>query len=222
MTLKWTYSSMKTFNTCARQYYHRYVLRDIPYVQSAEAKFGDEVHKAIENYLKDKTPIPPRFWQFAPQIEPVTRWQGSKFIERKMALDADLKPCDYYSPEYFVRGKADFMVVDGDKARILDWKTGGNLKYADIKQNELMALMTFKLHPEVQTVSTGLVFLMMDRVVKAKFERKDESSLWLRWMYDVNRLEQATERKNFGPNPSGLCKRYCDVLSCEHNGKSNA
>jgi hypothetical protein len=220
--IQWTFSQVKAFQTCPRQYLHKYVLKDIPYVQSEEAKFGDAVHEAIENLIKKQTPIPDKFKQFIPQIEPVLRWPGVKYAERKMALDSNMQPCDYYSPEYFVRGKADFMTIDGAKARCLDWKTGGNLKYAEVKQNELMALMIFKLHPEVEVVSTGLVFLMLDRVVPATFWRKDEKAMWLRWMYEVERIKEAKKRNNFGPNPSGLCKKWCDVLSCEHNGKTNA
>jgi hypothetical protein len=32
-------------------------------------------------------------------------------------------------------------------------------------------------------------------------------------------MEDAWRSEVFNPRPSGLCKRYCDVVSCVHNGR---
>jgi hypothetical protein len=219
--IKWTYSSMKTFKTCARQYKEKYITKSIKFTQNEAGIYGDKVHKAFEDFFLKAVPIPPEFQRFWPMVEPTLGWPGEMHIEKEMALGFDLEPCPYWG-DYFVRGKADYFKVYGKNARLLDWKTSKTAKYADIKQNELMSLLVFKHFPEVEVVTTGLVFLVPNKLIKAKFHRKDEHAMWQRWLYDVSRIESAVERDNFGPTPSGLCKQYCDVLSCEHNGRMMA
>jgi len=216
--IAWSYSSYKVFKTCARQYKHKYILKDITEPQGDAAKYGTAVHLALENFLKDGTPIPDEYARFKTMVEPVQRWAGDSYVEHKMAIGSDFRPCEFKDKNYFVRGVADFIKVDGTKARCLDWKTGSSAKFADTKQLELMALMIFKHFPKVDTVTAGLCFLKIDKVIKATYRKKDAKAMWLRWLYEVSRIEHAVENDMFGPNPNNLCKNYCYVKSCEHCG----
>jgi hypothetical protein len=218
--VRWTYSSYKTFKTCQRQYLHRYILKDVKFVQTEAGRYGDMVHKAIEDYFGQGAPLPDALARFKPVVDVAAGWPGDKHCELKLALGFDLQPCDYYDENYFVRGKADFVCIHGTKARVLDWKTGKSASYADVKQNELMALMLFKHYPQLEEATTGLVFFVPDRIVAAIYLKKDSKALWRRWLYEVSVIESAMDRDRFDPSPGGLCKEYCDVLSCEHNGKN--
>lgn len=218
--VQWSYSSWKTFRTCARQYKHKFILKDVTDPGNEAAHYGTEVHAAIEHYLRDGMPMPDAYQRFLPTVDAVKAWPGEFHVEKKMALNGNLAPCEFKHPDYFVRGIADLVVVDGRRARILDWKTGKSAKYADIKQIELMALMTFKHFPQVEMVRGGLVFLVPDKIVEASFARRDEKSMWLRWLYEMSVLEQAIEKDNFGPNPNSLCRAYCPVMTCEYNGRA--
>lgn len=219
--ITWTYTQWKTFKTCPRQYYHRYVLKDIPFVQNEAGKYGDEVHKAIEDHLMKDEPMPEQFAHYLPMIEPVKKWKGDTICELEMAVDKNLQPVGYWSKDVWCRGKADLTNFRLEKGlgRALDWKTSQTAKYADIKQLELMALLMMAKHPEIEKVDTVLCFLIPNKPIRGTFERKDYNALWARWQYEISRIEYAVAKTQFGPNPNGLCRRYCDVLTCEHNGR---
>lgn len=220
-TIQWSYSSMKTFQTCPKQYKHVYILKQKEPPGEA-AQYGTAVHKAIEDYIKDGVIMPAQYDKFYKQVKPVMDWPGTALVEHKMALGFDMQPCDFFDPNYFVRGVVDFIKVNGKRARILDWKTGQSAKYADIKQIELMSLLTFAHFPEVEECHGGLVFLVPDVVVPKRpqaYKKSDSKALWMRWLYEVKRMEDAAARDNFGPNPNGLCKKNCHVLDCGHNGR---
>lgn len=221
MPVQWSYSSWKTFNTCPLLYKDKYILKNKEPPGEA-AMFGTAVHKTIEDHIRDGTPPPPEHNKYVQQIAPILKWPGQVYPEYKMALGFDLKPCDFFDPNYFVRGVADYVNVPGSKANVLDWKTGKSAKYADTKQLDLMALMIFKHFPKVDLVNGGLVFLVPDKVIKATFKKQDEKPMWHRWLYEISRMENATERDTFGPNPNGLCKKNCHVLTCPHNGRNLA
>lgn len=220
--ITWTYSQWKTFKTCPRQYYHQYILKDIPYEQNEAGKYGDEVHKAIEDHLMEGKPMPDRFAHYLPMIEPVKAWKGETICELEMAVDKNLQPVDYWDKSYWCRGKADLtnFRLNMGRARILDWKTAQTAKYADIKQLELMALLAMAKHPEIERVDTVLCFLIPNKPITGTFERKDYQALWSRWQYEAHCIEVARANTRFGPNPNGLCRKNCSVYSCEHNGRT--
>jgi hypothetical protein len=224
--VQWSYSGMKTFQTCAKQYKHKYILKDVKDPGNDATRYGTDVHKAVEEVLSKQMPhLPPQYKQFAHIVGVVDKWPGARLVELKMALDSNLEPCDFFDKNYFVRGVVDLAVIQDKRARILDWKTGATATYADPKQLELMALMLFAHYPTVDEVWGGLVFLVADKVVPrepAVYLRSQRKELWRKWLYEVRRIEVAVEKDNFGPSPSGLCKRSCPVLACSHNGRNLA
>ena len=70
-----------------------------------------------------------------------------------MGLKKDFTPCKFNDPEVWARGIVDLLVINGDKARIIDYKTSKSSQYADTKQLELLALLTFKHFPEIKTIT---------------------------------------------------------------------
>lgn len=217
--VQWSFSSLKTFKTCARQYKHKYILKDVTDDGNEATRYGSAVHEAIENFLKDGTPLPAAFLRYLPLIAPCIEWEGQMLVEFEMALGPDLQPCEFRDPHYFVRGIADFVKVNGTTAYILDWKTSKSARYADTKQLELMALMLFKHFPQVTEVKAGLVFLVADKVVRSIYKAADAKSMWLRWLHDISRVEHAIDNDQFTPNPNNLCRAFCPVMSCEFNGR---
>lgn len=225
-----TYSAIKTFQTCPRQYYEKYVVKSVKFVQGPEAIFGDQVHKTIEDNIKHNVPVPQEHSQFAKAIEAVKGWQakGTVFVERKLAVNHKLEACDYWDKDYFIRGKADlsFVSASGTKGRVIDWKTGKNSKFADMKQIEMMSLLLMKNEPTVQVVEGRLVFLVLNQLIPtsspAKYERAREKEAWQQWLFEVHKIENAMERNMWPPQPNNLCKKWCDVMSCEFNGRNEA
>ena len=49
----WSYSSLKTFEQCPKKYYHLKVAKDVKDKGSSAMFYGNEVHKAAEQYMKE-------------------------------------------------------------------------------------------------------------------------------------------------------------------------
>jgi hypothetical protein len=130
-----------------------------------------------------------------------------------MALTKDKTPCDFSSPDYWVRGIVDLLVIDGDTAYIIDYKTG-SAKYPDPKQLKLMSLMTFAHFPEVQFIKAGLLFVMHNVFIDEQYRRDEIPKLWGAFELDTKRLEVAYETDNWPANPTPLCG-WCPVESCD-------
>lgn len=220
--IQWSYSGLKTFQTCPKQFYHKYVAKDVKDPPGEAAAYGTAVHKSFEDYLRDGTPFPQEHAKFFPQAAAVKGWKGDFYVEHKMALYPDLTPCDFFDADYFVRGVVDLAVVRGRSANVLDWKTGKSAKYADLKQLELMSLLLFKHFPEVEKTQCGLVFLVPDKIVRAKYTRDREKEAWKNWMYEIHKIQIAKDKNMWQPNPNNLCRQYCPVLKCTFNGRNLA
>jgi CRISPR/Cas system-associated exonuclease Cas4 (RecB family) len=138
-----------------------------------------------------------------------------------MGLTANLEACGFKDKDVWWRGIADLIILeDNGTARVIDYKTGKSAKYADKGQLELMALAMFKHFPDVQHVKAGLLFVVSKEFPKAEYYREDEPVLWAKWMTDYGRMKRAYETGVWNPKTSGLCKKHCVVLSCQHNGRS--
>jgi hypothetical protein len=217
----WSYSSLKKFKTCPKQYAEVKIFKNFTEPPFTEATlYGTNFHEAAEHYVRDGTPLPEAFNYVKPHLDALRAIPGEKLCEKKMGLTKALEPCAFDDPEVWCRGVADLLIVNREKgvARVVDYKTGRSAKYADTAQLELMALMVFKHFPEIRRVKGGLLFVVANDFKRAEYDVTQERNYWRTWMQDIHRLEQAMKTNVWNPNPSGLCKKYCVVLSCPHNG----
>jgi hypothetical protein len=87
------------------------------------------------------------------------------------------------------RGVADIIILQGDTALTVDYKTGKSSKYAELKQLEIVSLAMFKHFPEVKKVKAGLMFLFADDFIKTAYLADSQEELWGSWISDVGQLE---------------------------------
>jgi hypothetical protein len=217
----WAYSSIKLFQQCPKKYYHLKVAKDYTEVMGPEAGYGNDFHKAAELYIRDGEPLPERF-QFAQKmLDILNAFPGKKYCENKLALTADLAATSYFNKGAWFRTIIDLLIIspDGTEAKIIDYKTGKDDKYADVGQLELMAMAIFKHYPRVKTVKAGLLYVICNSFIKETYEVTRQNTLWENWLREYNRIVQAMISGTWNANPSGLCKKHCIVLSCLHNGK---
>jgi hypothetical protein len=214
----WSYSKIKSFETCPKQFYHTNVLKEFPFQDTTATIYGKEFHTACELFIRDGKALPPQFHFMKPTMELLAAMPGDKHCELKMGLTADLEPCDFFAKDVWFRGIADLIVIDGETARYVDYKTGKSSKYADTGQLQLMALAVFKHFPQVKKVKGALLFTIANDMVKQDYSVTDEGVLWKPWVQKYAALEKAFETGVWNPRPSGLCKKYCPVTECPHNG----
>ena len=216
--LTWSYSSLKTFEQCAKKYYHVKVAKDVPYSDTEATLYGKDFHKAAENFVRDGTPLPDRFKYAHDLLTALAAIPGEKYCEIELGVkktEDGYEPCTFNDPEYWWHGIADLLVINGEKAFLIDYKTSKNAKYADVKQLDILAAAVFTLFPQVKRIKSALVF-----VVSGEFVRKDHEAAWKDAYFklfspELDRLAGAMESGVWNAVTSPLCK-FCPVKQCEH------
>lgn len=216
----WSFSRIKDFDTCPKQFYHKHILKEIPFEETESTRYGNEFHKAAEMFIRNGTPVPDRFAFARPTLEALDAKPGDKFCEYKFGLTRKLEPCSFFAKDVWFRGVIDLLIVHEDRAWIVDYKTSKSARYAETGQLELMALATFKYFPHVTSVNAGLVFVVADEFVRDKYALETEGEMWAKWLGEYAKMEKAEENGVWNPKPSGLCRAHCKVLECPHNGRS--
>jgi hypothetical protein len=211
--IQWSFSSLKDFINCPKKYYHVKVAQDVINRPNEKMLYGTAVHKALEDYVRDGTPLAKNYQMFKPHADALLDIPGIRYCEHEMALDRDKNPCEFHAEDRWVRGVVDLLIIDGDIAFIVDYKTGSN-KYPDAKQLKLMALMTFIHFPQVKLVKAGLLFVMHNTFIDERYKREDMDKLWGIFTSDLERLKVAYDSNIWPAQPSGLCG-WCPVDSCK-------
>lgn len=198
MSIKpWSFSRIKAFEQCPKQFYHLKIAKDYSEPESDAMSYGTALHIAAEEYIRDGTPVPDNFKFVVPALDGLKAKRGNKLCEIKMGLDENLEPCGFYDAKVWWRGIADLVILDEDMAWVVDYKTSKSAKYADKGQLELMALATFKHYPKVNIVRAGLLFVVSRNLVKDTYTRDMMPVLWAKWLNNYKRMETAYE-KMFG------------------------
>jgi len=213
MNITWSFSSLKQYTNCPKQYQEIKVLKRFFIKPSQAMTYGNEVHKACEDYVGQGTPLPKNYQQFKPVLDSLLEIPGTRHPELKMALNKEGEACEY-GKGYWVRGIVDLMIIDGDTAFIVDYKTG-NKKYPEPKQLKLMALMAFAKFPEIMKIKAALLFIVQNGFVEEEYTRDDIPMLWNAFHDDMRRLEVSYETDVWNPNPTPLCG-WCPVTTCDH------
>lgn len=217
MKFTWSFSSLKEYVNCPKQYQEVKVLRRFVKSTTPQMLYGTEVHKACEDYVNEGKPLAKNYERFKPVLDSLVAIPGTKYAEHKMALSLAKEACGYHD-KYWVRGIVDLLIVDGEEAYIVDYKTG-SARYPDVKQLKLMALMTFAHFPEVKRIKAGLLFVMHDVFVAEAYTRDDINKLWESFGGDLERLRLSFENDTWQANPTPLCG-WCPVKTCEfYKGK---
>lgn len=215
--VRWSYSSLKQFENCARAYYEIRVKKAIKQQDTEKTIYGKEAHAAAENHVKDKgsKEFDPRFKYMAPVVQALLNKPGDKYPEHALACTSELVKCAFDAPNYWLRGIADLLIVNSHKAWVVDYKTGKS-RYADTDQLEVMALLTFLHFPQVTHVHGGLLFVTENKPVFHEVSVAQAPDLWWKYRNRVAKIEAAHATNVWHPKQSGLCKG-CPVTSCEHN-----
>lgn len=217
--IRFSHSSLKDFENCARRFHEVKVLKKYPFQETEQTRYGTEVHAAIENYIRNETPLPPQFKAFQPVVDAVLSKEGRRFPELEMAVTKDLEPCAWDHESAWARGISDLTIVNDDNltAWVVDWKTG-NDRYPDRDQLVLMSLMTFIWFPHVRKVNSALLFIVKGSMVKMQMRREQAETFWWKYRERIARLEASYTNNVWNPNRTPLCG-WCQVVGCEFNPK---
>lgn len=213
----WSFSALSAFETCPRQFQEMRLLKRWPDPPGEAQQFGVLVHEYAENRIKKGTPLP----SFLNHIEPVIRSlefsKGELQSEYKYALNSQFKPVEFFARDAWVRAVGDVVKVHEDRALALDWKSGKFREGDD--QLKLQSSVMFAVYPHVQKIGVMYVWIKDKKTTSRTFERADVPAIWQEFLPRVKRMELARDNDDYPPKPSGLCRKWCAVASCEFHGK---
>ena len=215
----WSYSKVNSFKQCPKKYYHMYVKKDVKDTGSVATRYGNLVHKAAEEYIKDGSELPKKYNFMQRTLDTFNNIKGDKHCEIRLGVakyDDVYEPTKFFAKNVWYRGIADLLIINEDKAYLIDYKTGKSANYADTKQLDLLAGAVFINFPEVKKIKSALSFVVCKKFI-SKGHTADMYKAYIN-VFDelLERIEVAAKEDVWNAVESGLCK-FCPVTSCEHN-----
>lgn len=212
----WSYSSLTAFELCPRKYYETRVAKTVKEPETEVLRWGNAVHKALEERLRDGKELPKDMAQWEPLAAKLEARTGEIKVEQQLCVNHILSPTDWFGKDAWCRGVVDFMLIDDKKILALDWKTGK--PKTDHDQLKLFAALLFHHYPAVEKVVTGYVWLAHgNKITTETFTRASVSDIWGEYLPRVRRLEHAMANDKWIPKPSGICRGWCYCTGCEFN-----
>ena len=217
-----SHTALSCYATCPRQFYHKYVAKDAVREETPALRHGREVHDAIKEAFDRSAPH--HAPESARKLVKHILAQGGFQSEWKIGATAEGAPCAFAAPGVYFRGIPDVVLVKGDEAVILDWKTGKVRE--DPSEIEGFACLV-KAHMPFITQMSGFYVRLKSGELGAK-HKLDWRKRWSTIQSDIASIRAAVGKaclpnlaeKNIWPmKPNGLCKNHCSALKCPNNGR---
>ena len=209
-----SHTFLDTFERCPKQAWHTYIAKDLPFVETEQMKWGTRVHTALERRVRAKTPLPEGMEPYEKFAAALDRYKCH--VETKLGMTVNGRGCGFFENNVWCRGKVDVAVVNPPTCLILDWKTGKPRE--DAAELERFAYMIRANNDEPKIFLGHYVWLKDGRIGELHTLDPDR-----RLASDKRLMEQVEALQMRGdPWPAhenGLCKQWCDVVSCQFNGR---
>lgn len=195
------------------------VRKDVREGESEAMRYGKLVHKALELRVGKGKPLPLNLQHLERYAKLLADSEGVKLTEQQLCIDNMFNPCDWFGKDAWCRAIIDLAIVKDTHALILDYKTG---KISDdFTQLRLAGVMLMLHKPEIQTVELGYLWTKDKKLTRDDtcLTRADIKRVVSDLMPRIKKYETAHRTENFPARPGFLCKKYCPVKACPHNGE---
>lgn len=214
----WSYSSLTAYETCPKRFYLTRISKLVSEKQTEATIHGNEVHKALENYVGNKAPLADKYEQYRPLADKLRTTPGKKMLEYKFGLTKALHPTGFFDKDVWVRGVLDVGIIKESEVIILDYKTGK--RKIDGDQLRMFAGAALATWPFAQKVKTGYLWLQTGQMDTQTFTQADKPGIFQDFAARVHRMETSEKNNDWPASPSGLCRAWCPVgrANCNHCG----
>ena len=242
-----TYSSMSVFMGCPNQYKGRYVTNEVAYEPSPHTAFGNIIHSWMEKVVQAGSPPSVEVIRAAAEPHQETahaagkadayphmavtvdaiselhtlsgRRKGAIQCESEIAITPELRACSYWDKGGMFRGKVDLLAFNPDTGilHMRDLKTGKPVN--DDTQQRWYAAACMASMPAVASVSYRYVYTGGHDTPKREITRAEVPAVIQRIKDVQAEMAEAYATNTWEPRRNGLCRAYCGVLSCVHNGR---
>lgn len=204
--MSWSYSQLKDYETCPLRI--RFTRDNVERIQSTEAGTGIDIHKAIENYLKENNNELPEI-AFADDIANLRKHKAE--AEVSLAINKNLEPCSWKVA--WGRAIIDALIVSEKAIHFFDFKTGklNPTKAAD--QAQIFAFFLSCYFPNLP-ITGKFLYLTEGKKKVFTFTPQDIQSR-IRPIIEtrIKRLESDTV---LSPRPNKFVCGWCDYRkACE-------
>lgn len=205
-----SYSRLTTFENCPAQFDYVNVSKSVPILGSEAMDYGNRVHSVLElhgkgeldeDVMTDEDRLSIKKWGNI--VDVITSRPGDKYFEYQMAINEKLEPVGWFDEDVYFRSIADVLVVDGDTAYCLDYKTG-KVRESPTQLQFFAAIVMYHF-PEVTTVKTSFIWLRFNQTTNSTYQRKYLAPLWDALSPRLDAVHDAIDLGVFDFKPSGLC-----------------
>ena len=228
-----SYSRLKIFETCRRQFELKFITKELPYVENAAMKEGSRKHKILERAAltlkkESNTVLPPSNMSHVyPILISFNNSHDEIYPELDLAFRKDLSIGSWFGKDIWLRCKIDLLGVKRDAAgteyvhqndivSIIDWKSGK--VRVDIDQLRLYNIAALIKYSEAREAHSSLVFIDQKQSSKVVKTKREDIQLELNEFSDrFESVQIASERNSWPPSKNMFCN-WCgaNVLQCEY------
>jgi len=211
--LPWSHTALADFVNCPRSYYEKRVAKSIKEDRGEEAIWGERVHKHFEDFVKDGTPLPDELADHAAFLTDLATRKGVVEAERKIALDTNMEPCEFFDRKVWFRGVIDYSNIHRGKAYLVDYKTGK--PHHKFDQLKLFALHLFSEYATIMEARVEYYWTKTQTTTGETYTRDMIPSMWETFEPALRQYVEAFQTDTWQPRQSGLCNGWCPVKECE-------
>jgi hypothetical protein len=214
--LAWSFSALSIWETCKKKFYHLKVVKDIRDSDSEASQEGKYIHDAMFKYVIKNVKLPIRLKPYE-RVADMYKERGKKVDdiqgELKLCLNDEFQPVDWFADDAWVRAVLDLLLVKGNIAILVDWKTGKKKVVWD--QLMLSAAILSRYMPEIEEFHLVFEWLRDSTRSVHRIHKSELKAVWLKFLPIVNEIEEARRTTEFPASSSGLCG-WCPVVNCPH------
>ena len=215
--LVWSYSMLDTFEQCPKKWHRKYILKEKE-PESEAIRYGNYVHKRIENFLRGDV-LPVDLDSNAAFISSIkNRFTKDSRAELKMGVTKELEKTGFFDFPVWGRGAADVVLMQEGKphAFIGDWKTGKRRDKDD--QLGILSLFLMKHYPAIEKVTACNLWLQTNEVGDIyTFTKDSEKDRWAKLLTRLGKMYGSVGTQNAEVmKPTYLCG-WCPVKTCHFN-----
>ena len=179
----WSYSALKTFESCAYRTYISKVKRVlVDYGPAAER--GTRKHDYSEPYVRHQTAdLPDSLKKFQRQFKELRELFAEAKVETEgeWGFTLNWEPTGWLAPDTWARIKLDALVHESEtSARVIDYKTGKQMgnEIAHSQQALIYAIGTFFMYPDLEILNTEMWYLDHGTTMEQTYTR-DEAMIFM-------------------------------------------